>query len=183
MTEQSPSRFIGKTDWLLLRNIVCIVAGILLWLYPDAFANSIVTGIGILLVIYGVVALGLYFRRGIRNTWTHTTTINAIVSVVAGVAFIMASSFFAQWFITVIGVIIIVLSLLQLIEITALRKYQQSTSALLYLSPLALLAVGILVVIKPEGVIHLAGYLCAGTLIYTGCSGIFLAIKLRQSAK
>lgn len=183
MTEQNPSRFIGKTDWLLLRNIICIAAGVLLWLYPDAFANGIVIGLGILLIIYGVVAFGLSFRRGIRSAFIHTATINAIVSFVAGLAFVLASSFFAQWFTTVTGIIIVLLSLLQLIEITALRKHKQSASALLYLSPVALLAVGVLVVIQPEGMIHLAGYLCAGALIYTGCSGIFLAIKLRQSAK
>lgn len=183
MTEQKNTRLIGSTDWLLLRNILCIAAGVLMWMFPDTFSHIIVTTIGIVLVIYGILAFSLSLRKSASNAFTHTATINSIVSFIAGMAFIMASAFFAQWFFAVTGGIIVLLSLLQLVEINALRKYKRSTSALFYLSPIILLAVGIVIIFKPEGIIHLVDYLCAGSLIYTGCSGILLAIKLHQFSR
>jgi uncharacterized membrane protein HdeD (DUF308 family) len=182
MKEFNLTRLTAKTDWLLLRSIICIAAGILLWLYPDAFATGVVIGIGILLVIYGIVAFLLSFRKVVRNILIHTASFNSIVSIIVGLAFIIAPSFFAQWFITVIAICIIGLALLQLIEIAALRRFTNG-SALYYLSPLVLLGLGIVVLIKPEGIINLTGYFCAFALLYTGISGIFIAIRLIKTNK
>jgi uncharacterized membrane protein HdeD (DUF308 family) len=186
MAKLSVMNLTAGTDWLLLRNIICVAAGVLLWIYPDAFATGVVIGIGIFFILYGVIAFLLSLlslRKIISNMVLHTTTINSIVSLAVGLAFVIAPSFFAQWFITVIGVVVIGLALLQLIELSSLRKFNDSVSALFYLSPLVLLTVGILVIVKPAGIIHLAGYFCAGALIYTGVSGIVLATGLYKARK
>jgi Uncharacterized conserved protein len=183
MKESILTHFTARTDWMLLRNIICIAAGALLWMYPDAFATGVVIGIGILLVLYGVISFLLSFRHVIRNMLIHTASINSIVSLIVGLAFIIKPSFFAQWFIVVIAICIIGLAILQLIEITSLRSFNSSVSALYYLSPLVLLGLGILVLVKPEGVVNLIGYFGAAALIYTGISGIFLTIRLKKENK
>lgn len=177
----NPNRFTTNTTWLLLRNIVCIVAGILLWRYPDTFANGVVIGAGILLVFYGLLAFLLSrFRRSI---FVNSGTVNAIVSLAVGLAFILAPTFFAHWFITVVAILLIVLSVLQLMEVISLRHFRPSASVFLFFSPLILLAVGIVVLLKPGSIINLAGYFCAGALIYTGLSGIALVFGLRSAGK
>jgi uncharacterized membrane protein HdeD (DUF308 family) len=183
MKEPILKRLTARTDWMLLRHIICIAAGILLWIYPDAFATGVVIGAGILLVLYGVISFLLSFRHVVRNLLIHTASINSIVSLAVGLAFIIVPTFFAKWFLTVLGIIIIGLALLQLLEIASLRKYANSISALLFLSPLVLLGIGIAVMLKPEGLINLLGYFCSGALIYTGISGIFLAIRIRREGK
>jgi uncharacterized membrane protein HdeD (DUF308 family) len=167
--------------WMLLRNIICITAGLLLWIYPDAFAVGVVIGTGILLLAYGIIAFLLLYRKQKHNTLTHTATINSVISLAVGLAFIVAPSFFAQWFLTVIGIIIAALALFQLMEIIALKRFAGSVSPLFFLSPLLLFGIGIVVIIKPQGIINLVGYMCAAALIYSGISGIFVAIRLKKT--
>jgi len=177
------NNLVSNTDWLFLRNIICVAAGVLLWLYPDSFAKGVVIGLGALLIIYGVVAFLISFVRIPRSAFVHTATINALVSVIVGLAFILAPSFFAQWFITVVGILVIGLAILQLIEIIALRKYAPTASALLYLSPIVLLGLGILVVIHPAEINTLIGYFGAAAFIYSGLSGLLVAFRIRRGVK
>jgi uncharacterized membrane protein HdeD (DUF308 family) len=171
-----------NTDWLFLRNIICLAAGILLWLYPTSFAKGVVIGLGSLLVLYGVIAFLLSYVRVRRSALIHTATINAIVSLIVGLALIIAPSFFLGFFIPVIGVLAIGLSILQFLEIITLRKYSPS-SALLFLSPLVILGLGIVSVIKPVAISTSIGYFAAAALIYSGLSGLYVAFKIRKGVK
>ena len=183
MSKLNSSRQNVNTPGLLLRNLICIAAGVFLWLYPDAFANGVVIGVGILLIFYAIVTFLISRFNIVRSIFISASAINGIVSLAVGLAFVLAPSFFAKWFISVLAIIIIGLSVLQLTEIISLRRFNPSASGFLFLSPLLMLAVGIIVLMKPEGIVNLVGYFCAGTLIYTGLSGIFLAIRLKKEGK
>lgn len=181
MKRTRQNRLIANTFWMLLRNIVCIVAGILLWIYPTEFANGVVIGVGILLIFYAIVAF--LISRFYRSVFINSGIINAIVSLAAGLALVFAPAFFAKWFVTGIAILIVCLSVLQLIEIISLRRFKPAASGLWFLSPLILLAIGIVTLVKQHELINLVGYFCAAALIYTGLSGLILTFRLRAVRK
>ena len=184
MSSTFEKSFFVNADWLLLRSIICLLSGILLWLYPDFLAKAVVVGIGALLILYGVVTLLIAYIKNRKNGGAiGIFMFSPIAALLLGMALVIASSFFAKWFIFVIGVLVVLLSVMQMTEILAVRKYSPQLSALSFLSPLLLFGLGILVLINPQQINNLIGYFAAAALIYYGISGFIVAFNIRKNSK
>ena len=176
--------FLVNTDWLLLRSIICLLSGILLWLYPDFLAKAVVVGIGALLILYGVVSLLIAYIKNRQNGGTTGIFMfSPIVALLLGLSLVIASSFFAKWFVFVVGLLVVLLSVMQMTEILAVRKYSPQLSALSFLSPILLFGLGILILINPQRINNLIGYFAAAALIYYGISGFIVAFNIRKNCK
>ena len=183
MSSSLKNSFPINSDWLLLRSIICIVGGVLLWAYPQALAKGIIIGIGTLLIMYALVTSLVSYIKTRQAGNPFALSFVSVVSLLVGVLFVTASSFFAKWFVFAIGILVVLLSIMQLIEIMALRKYSPSLSALSFLSPILLLGVGILVLIKPQQINNLIGYFAAAALVYYGVLGFIFAFNIRKNIK
>ena len=176
--------FLVNTDWLLLRSIICLLSGCLLWLYPDFLAKAVVVGIGALLILYGVVSLLIaYIKSRQSGGVAGIFMFSPIAALLLGITLVIASSFFAKWFIFVIGLLVVLLSIMQMIEIITMRKYSSNSSALSFLSPILLFGLGILILINPQRISNLIGYFAAAALIYYGISGFIVAFNIRKNLK
>lgn len=183
MENISKKSFFINTDWLFLRAILCLLGGVLLWIYPDLLAKSVVIGVGILLIILGIVPLVISAYRGRSSNFFYLIVLSAVLSIIFGLTLILASAFFAKWFVFVIGILVVVLGVVQFFEIYDIRRYAPNTSILVFLSPLLLTAFGVLVVVNPQGINNLIGYFAAAALIYYGITGFILAFRIRKLIK
>ena len=184
MSSTFEKTFLVNADWLLLRSIICLLSGILLWLYPDFLAKAVVVGIGALLILYGIVTLLIaYIKNRKSGGATGFFMFSPIAALLLGMALVIANSFFAKWFIFVIGVLVVLLSVMQMIEILAVRKYSPQLSVLSFLSPMLLFGLGILILINPQRINNLIGYFAAAALIYYGISGFIVAFNIRKNIK
>ena len=175
--------FLINADWLLLRSIICVAGGVLLWLYPESLAKGIVIGIGTLLILYGAITLLISSAKARQSGISYATLLASVVSLLIGLSFVIASSFFAKWFIYAIGLLIVLLSIMQMIEIITMRKYSPHLSVLSFLSPILLFGLGILILVNPQRISNLIGYFAAAALIYYGISGFIVAFSIRKNIK
>ncbi|MDR1585498.1 MAG: DUF308 domain-containing protein [Prevotellaceae bacterium] len=183
MSNPVKKSFFIKTDWLFLRAIICFLGGVLLWIYPDLLAKSVVIGMGVLLIVSGIVSLVISANKGRESGFFYLIISSGVLSVSGGLALILASAFFVNLFVFVVGILVILLSVIQFFEIFDMRKYAPKTSALAFLSPLLLVALGVLVIVNPQGISNLIGYFAAAALIYYGITGFVLAFGIRKALK
>lgn len=183
MSEKLGKPFFVSTDWLFVRSILCILGGILLWLYPSMLAQGLVMGTGILLIVSGIISLIISYNQNRGNTFFYLVVSGAVLLIILGILFVLKSGFFAQWFVFVIGIMVIVLAVLQLIEIINMRKYEIKSSALAFLSPILLFIFGIVIVVHPASINNIIGIIAAIALIYYGVVGIILAFRTRKLIK
>ncbi|MCL1938692.1 MAG: DUF308 domain-containing protein [Candidatus Azobacteroides sp.] len=183
MTHFSFNGLVESSDWLLFRSIICIAAGVLMIIFPDTFLKTAVVAIGILLALYGVMAFLNSYKKTDKDATTHAILVSGIVSLVLGVVLILSPAFFMQAFIATLGVLLIGLAVLQLFEINLLRQHAPKTSAFNYLSPLLLMACGLMVVVNPQRIANVILIVCATGIIYSGLSDFIYVLRIKKASK
>jgi uncharacterized membrane protein HdeD (DUF308 family) len=182
MTLFSFKGVVQSSDWLLFRSIICIVAGVLMIIFPETFIKAVVVAIGILLALYGVVAFLNSYKKTVKDATTHAILVSGIVSLILGVILVLSPAFFTQVFIAALGVLLIGLAVLQLFEIRLLRQYAPKVLPFNYLSPLLLLTFGLVVVINPQSIANIILLICAAGIIYSGLSGFIYALRIKKAS-
>ena len=183
MTLFSFKGVVQSSDWLLFRSIICIIAGVLMVVFPETFIKAVVVAIGILLALYGIIAFLNSYKKTVKDAATHAILVSGIVSLILGVILILSPAFFTQVFIAALGILLIGLAVLQLFEIRLLRQYAPSVLPFNYLSPLLLMAVGLVVVINPQSVANIILLICAAGMIYSGLSGFVYALRIKKASR
>lgn len=175
--------FFINMEWLFLRCVLCLVGGVLLWFYPDLLAKSVVIGTGILLMVSGIITLVMSYTSNRENNYFYFVAAAAILAIIAGLAFVIASAFFAKWFVFIIGILVIVLAVIQTIELINIRRQSPETSILSFFNPILLLILGVLVIINPHRITNLIGYFAAAALVYYAIVGFILAFRIKRLNK
>jgi uncharacterized membrane protein HdeD (DUF308 family) len=183
MNKISEKKFLINADWLAFRSILCLLGGVLLWFFPDMLTKSVVIGVGVLLIVAGVVSLLLSYSGNKKDSLFYLIAAGCALLLALGLVMIIKSEVFIRWFVFVVGIIVVALAVLQLIELLHLRKYKSELSVLTFLSPILLLALGVLVIIKPTGFATVIGYFAAAALIYYGILGLILAFLTKKAHK
>ncbi len=172
-----------NSDWLLLRAIIAISAGILLFIKPDLLAQSVILGVGVLFILFGIAFLLISGRKNQRSTVFYFVASGSIAAITSGVILIIASDFFARFFIFIVGLSVVILSVVQFFEVFNMRKLTPPLSVFAYLNPLLLTGFGVLIMLNPSGIHNLIGYLASFALVYYGIAGCFFAFKIRKALK
>lgn len=146
----------------IFRAICSIVIGILLLKYPDNSVTWLTMAIGILFLLSGIIALISYWnaRRHVGE-YTITDTEGNIISgsqpafpivglgsFILGLTLVLSPDMFVRWLMYILGAMIILGSINQLVVLLSARRYG-SIGLFFWIVPLALLAIGIFVFIKP----------------------------------
>ena len=172
-----------NTDWWLVRCLLCVAAGLLLWFYPAMLAKGVVIGLGIVLIITGIASIVMYKTSDSSKNMFYLNTADAILLFAIGFALILKSDFFVNWVIFVVGLLVVVLSVIQIIEIFSMRKFSEKPSVFVFLNPIILFILGLIVIIKPTKIVSIIGYFAAVALIYYGVVGLVLSFKTRKLIK
>jgi uncharacterized membrane protein HdeD (DUF308 family) len=169
-----------KRDWLFLQAILCLVIGILLWFYPEFILKATVILIGILLALYSIIAFIAVVKKDNNSAANQGIMISALISFIVGIILIISPAFFVNLLIIIFGIILIGLALWQVFEIRMLKHQIASFSALHYISPLIIMGIGLLVVIRPVRFAEIIMQLCAIGLFFVGISGLFFTSRLKK---
>lgn len=132
----------------LLWGIGAIVVGLLLMFNP---ANAIILAtrmIGILSLTIGVIQLGVQLVVN-RKTETKTFPLSAIISIVWGALLLIRPVFWTQFFMIVLGLLMMFLAINQISTYRQISKGGLKVSFAYYIFPLLLLISGILTIIEP----------------------------------
>jgi uncharacterized membrane protein HdeD (DUF308 family) len=169
-----------KRDWLYLQAILCLVIGILLWFYPDFILKATVILIGILLALYSIIAFIAVVKKDNNSAANQGIMISALISFIVGIILLVSPAFFVNLLIIIFGIILIGLAIWQVSEIRMLKRQIASFSALHYISPLIIMGIGLLVVIKPVRFAEIIMKLCAIGVFFVGISGLFFTSRLKK---
>lgn len=170
-----------KRDWLFLQAILSLVVGILLWLYPAFVMKATVMLIGILLALYSVIAFVAVVKNDSGSAARQAIIMSAAISFIVGIILLVSPAFFLNWLIIIFGIIVIGLAFWQMSEIRKLKRQIASFSALHYVSPLFILAIGLLVIIQPAQIATIILKLCAIGIFYAGISGLLYTLRLKNT--
>lgn len=183
MTNIQKKSLLASANWLLAGSIICILSGVLFWLYPSALAKGAIIAVGGLFVLFGLITFLIAYSDIRDSRFTSMSFFVSVLLVITGCVLMIWSTFFAQWFMMVTGIVIILLSIRQIIDIVQLRRYDETASLWLLINPIILLIMGVIVVMNPQSVNNLVGYIAAIGLIYYGLSGTFVSFRIRRSIK
>jgi uncharacterized membrane protein HdeD (DUF308 family) len=168
--------FAPNTNSSIFRGIVALITGGVLVFVPGLTMKTVVIIIGISILIGGLLTLAQSYMKkssGLHSFWAA----QGIFNLAVGLILILAPGMMVNFFIVVIGIILLILGLLQLIgAIGAIAKY--GLIWFFFLNAFIMIAGGILMLKNPfstgEAILKVLGII----LMLYGFSELFSAWKL-----
>jgi len=179
MNKTSEPLFYINADWLALRSILALAAGVLLWFFPDDVRHSVVLGVGVLLLVAAVVSLVFSYNAHKGAVTFYLVAAGSVLLLILGLLLVLKAHFFEEKFLFVAGACIMALAVMQVFELLHLSRYKGELSPFVYLAPLLLLALGVLVMSNPAAMVHLVSYFAAAALVGYGICGVLLAVQIK----
>ncbi|MGC9151802.1 MAG: HdeD family acid-resistance protein [Microbacter sp.] len=174
--------FFIKKEWLLFEAILSLAIGMLFWLYPSVFVETAVMLIGISAVIYALIALITILKHQYAAGAKQAVSVSAAIAFLAGIILLVSPALFVNFLIIFLGLIVIAFGVIQITEIQFIRKQRTGFSALHFLSPVIMLILGIIVLLKPSEVADIIEKICALGMIYAGLSGIIYTLYIKKDS-
>lgn len=173
--------FALNTNGSILRGILALIAGGVLAFVPGLTMKTVVIIIGVMILTGGLLTLAQSYRKkssGLHGFWA----IQGIFNLAIGLILILAPGMMVNFFIVVIGIILLILGLLQLIgAIGAVAKY--GLIWFFFLNAFIMIAGGILMLNNPfqtgETILKVLGII----LMLYGFSELFSAWKISRKPK
>jgi len=162
------------------RAILSIVVGLILVIWPSFTATYIITIIGAMLLLTGIILMIAFYSTGKKKDETAekhkmglSFPIGGLVCVVLGILLITMPMTFAKILIVVMGVLLILGSLDQIwILAAASRKKGVKVGVVYYIVPVLTLIVGIILAISPQRSLHLMLIVFGVTAIVYGLNDL-----------
>ncbi len=133
------------------KSVLAIVLGLILVVWPYMAVTSAVVIIGIMLLIYGIVAFVLRSKRRSETEAARGISTDAIISLIIGLLLIIFPGFFAGILMIVLGIILIIIGIGQLTSLSRSKKNGYTVSGSRYIIPVLLLLAGIVMLFNPFG--------------------------------
>ena len=145
-----------------------IVTGLVLMIWRGRVIEQMIRVVGFILLAAAAVYLLMYFRSSRQN---ETQLGYAIAAAAAGILLIMLSRFLLSAFPRIIGIVMIVTA-----AATLLKTYNNGNvslySKLLYL---LVIAAGIVIAVKPGGLINTMAFFIGVACVVNGVSGLVMS--------
>lgn len=169
---------------IIVRSVITVLAGILLVTQREVVMPIIVQCLGIALILPGVIALVSWFvGRSKQNGVTPWVQfITSVASVAMGVWLLLSPGFFVAIFMTVLGIIVMLLGLYQVVSLLWISKLSRA-SWMLYILPVSLIVLGVLVLVEPFDVASLPFLLLGIGMIVGGVSDLINSIFIIKQKK
>lgn len=174
--------FFIKKEWLLFEAILSLGIGILFWFYPAIFVEAAVMLIGISAVIYALIALITILNHQYASGAKQAVTVSAVIAFLVGIILLVSPALFVNFLIIFLGLIVIAFGVIQIAEIQFIRKQRIGFSALHFISPVVILILGIIILLKPAEIADIIEKICALGMMYAGISGIIYTLHIKKNA-
>ena len=175
----------------IFRAVCSLIIGILLLKYPDSSVTWLTMAIGGLFLLSGIIALIAYWnaRRHaseyvITDSEGHVLTgsqptfpIVGIGSAILGITLLISPDLFVRWLMYVLGAMLILGSINQLVVLVAARRFG-SVGCFFWIAPILLLAVGILIFVRPMESAELPLIILGWCMLVYGVTEIINAIMI-----
>jgi uncharacterized membrane protein HdeD (DUF308 family) len=173
--------FAPNTNGSIFRGIVALITGGVLAFVPGLTMKTVVIIIGVSILLGGLLTLAQSYMKkssGLHGFWAA----QGIFNLAIGLVLILAPGMMVNFFIVVIGIILLVLGLLQLIgAIGAVAKY--GLIWFFFLNAFIMIAGGILMLNNPfktgEAILKVLGII----LMLYGFSELFSAWRISRKPK
>ena len=165
----------------LYRSIAALILGIVALFVPNDTIQTLVVIIGIFVLLAG---LGTAYaaHKAEHNFLISLGGIASVVSIVLGIFLIVRPSFFVELVMTLFGVLLMFVGLLQIINVASVRT-QLNQSRFYIVGGVIPLTVGVVFLIFPETVKDILGILLGITLILYAINELSLGYRIRSYFK
>lgn len=133
-----------------VRALCLLAVGALLVMQSDRAPAWLVQGIGALLIIPGIVSLLSLLRKDRSQREMLLYPVMGLVTIMAGVALILAPSYFVQAFMYLLAALLIAAGIAQMISRWRMRRTGIPVAWATFLIPLISVAAGIFVIVYRE---------------------------------
>ncbi|MBR4119816.1 MAG: DUF308 domain-containing protein [Bacteroidales bacterium] len=167
----------------IIRCIVAILIGVIMVIWPDKVNSLIITAIGVIIMLPTIIAILAYIfaKTEEAKKKSKTTIFVSLGSAVLGLIMVLYPARFVSLFTLFVG---IVLLLAGVIQIVGVLKYSiQTKSYWMLITPLAVLATGVITVVYFNNITNMLLILIGVILLLYGVSELLNYLKLKKSIK
>ena len=160
---------IKKLAWSsIIESLAIMILGILFIIWPETLIKILAYFVGAFFMVKGGFQVITYFMQKRQNDFFDNGLLAGVVSILIGVAALVAGESIASVFRVIIGVIIIYESLVRINTATKLASAGISDWRYILILSLIMLVLGIFVTFNTGAVVALVG----GMMVVTGVVGI-----------
>ncbi len=131
------------------RGIIAILTGLVLVIWPGLAINTVVTVIGALLLVMGVISLVVFYSNRGTGDWGLGFPLFGIVTALLGILLISMPTTFAKIFIVVLGLLLVFAALDQIYLLYQASRRGFAIVPSRYIAPALILIVGVVVACNP----------------------------------
>lgn len=160
------------------RSILALVVGIVALFVPNDTVQTLVQLIGGFIVLSGVGAAYAAHKSG-HNLLFSLGGTSSIVSVLIGILLLARPDFFVNMMVTLFGILLIIVGVLQIINVANLRN-ELSRPRFYIVGGIIPTAIGSVFLIFPEFIESILGIVLGVTLILYALNELGLGFKMRK---
>lgn len=178
---KSPVEKIGgslkKTTWAAIcESLVVIIFGVLLIAWPGIMLSIVAKVLGVILVVIGIYQVINYFVTGGQDDFFDNSLLAGVVSLLIGIAAIVAGEDIANVFRVIVGIWLIYEALVRFNTTIKLHAAGVSVWGYVLIIAIVMLAAGIFVTFNTTAVLQLVGWIMVLSGIF-GIIGDFIFIQ------
>lgn len=165
------------------RALISILVGIVLIIWPNVALKTIVTVIGALFLLTGIMAfITSYRQKQVIQRSDGLLSLNGIGSIILGILLVSIPLFFTTVLMIILGCILILAAIAQLATLSAARQLGP-ISALNYFYPIIILLAGLVVIFKPWGSAAYIVIILGATAIFYGLTDLISQYRINKLRK
>ena len=163
-------------------GLLLIALGIFMLVWPEKAQKTICIIVGAVLALMGLVK-GVFFFRKPKEERSTVELLLAILLFGAGIALSVASSFFAQYFYLIIGIILIFGALMMFIRAIQVRKEESSRFFTALAFAALTLVFAVIICINPAAFANFITRLHGASLVVEGLGMIIVLRSMQKKAE
>lgn len=167
---------------VISRSIIALALGILLCIFPDLAANTLVLIIGGVILFIGIVSfLSIFtFKEG-RPTGINY--FNLAITVILGLALIIFPDTFIKFIMIIMGILLMIGGLGQLSSLLSVRKWGIRANIVEYILGFILFILGLFICFNPNATASTIFILFGAGSIFYGITNLIILLRLRKAVE
>ncbi|MBP5210994.1 MAG: DUF308 domain-containing protein [Bacteroidales bacterium] len=163
------------------RAIACIVIGLVMALWPDMAAKTLVVALGIVLIIVGGVSIAVSYKES-DSLFGNIMSFNGLFSILFGLVLVLFTDFFISLIMYIFGLLFIVFGISELSGLISAGKYSKIPFGY-FILPVLVTVCGFILLFKPFQVERTIFMFTGCALIVYGLSELFATLKVKKVYK
>lgn len=163
-----------------IRTLTCLALGIVLVMWPDMAAKTLIMSIGGILIIVGGVSLGISIKGS--GSFGNLMSFNGLFDILFGLVLIIFNTFFISLIMYVFGAIFIVFGISQITSLLSASRISKVPGTF-YVLPALVSVCGFVLLFKPFQVQETVFVITGLCLIVYAVSEFFATFKVNRVRK